>query len=776
MAYAGVMPGSAHHGANPRDSRWLRGLLAREAPELERRLVDLGRKLQGEVFPFAQRSNFTEHGGRHARNVQDNTARLIPSAMPEPLTPFEIFALLCAALLHDVGMITARRPNESISRVRVDHFNRSRDVIRTHHDALGFSRHEAEIIGEICRAHGMPNLDYLSGPSPSLRNWGEVRQQLLSAFLRLADILDVTADRAPDIVCASRAMPPISRRFWNLHADITDVQIRTEPSWDIVLVAMPLPDTPRPPFYELRNSIQSELDTLSPVLRSAGVYFKRVELRLTSIATETRREQVRNPFRLLRPFDASTAHLFAGRDRETQQMVEKVLGRRLVILIGESGVGKTSLVEAGVIPHLKTLNCAAVRFSFQGDPIDNLTCALTTSGQRTGASLGTDPLDAIRSFLKRRKWPDRLVLFGDHLEQLFTLNAADDTRRKAVQSLSRILTGRLPVTFLVCIREDHLPELYNLSEDLPEIYDRANTFRLYRLNEAGAIEAFERASRAAFVQLRPQLIHDIVRDLSDECDGMIYPPFLQIVGHRLYAAIGKGRQSVEVPAALYDKLGKVEHIVNGYLDGLLDGYPQSDKPLVGRLLGAMVTDFKTKKRVRTAELRRLMPECHNLDSLLNSLVQQRIVRRSLGEYELIHDFLALRVIEFVNAKRFLSAPLRRAIAFVDDNCRRPSLRCQTIANETGVSQAYLASLFREQLGCTLVQYVASARVAKAKEMLARGRDTIASVAAAAGFRSVSSFSRTFAKLEHISPLAFRKSLANAPSSRGRRDRHDRQVA
>ena len=61
------------------------------------------------------------------------------------------------------------------------------------------------------------------------------------------------------------------------------------------------------------------------------------------------------PFRGFAPFDESAADVFFGRSLEAAAVLERVLSQngRVVTLTGESGVGKTSLVRAGVIPVLQ---------------------------------------------------------------------------------------------------------------------------------------------------------------------------------------------------------------------------------------------------------------------------------------------------------------------------------------------------------------------------------------------------------------------------------------
>ena len=164
---------------------------------------------------------------------------------------------------------------------------------------------------------------------------------------------------------------------------------------------------------------------------------------------------------------------------------------------------------------------------------------------------------------------------GDHLEQLFTLGISPQARQGITESLIRILRSGLPVTLLFCIREDYLPQLYELSSQIPELYNRENTFRLHKLDEASARAAIERASSFAKAALPASLVKRIPNDLREAGGGTIYPPFLQIVGYSLYSEMqNTGSKSFGrgAPDAIYERLGGVENIVNNYLDRLLDGY------------------------------------------------------------------------------------------------------------------------------------------------------------------------------------------------------------
>jgi AraC-like DNA-binding protein len=755
-----------------------RDMLAKTDPALFHRYVQIEQYILKDILPLCTPPGYTDHGLKHALNVQENLRRLLPAELFEPLSGFELFALLLAAMLHDVGMALSRSGDEPLPQIRVNHSERSRDFVMERHSSLGLTQHEAFIIGAICHAHGMPALDYLQG-QPFSVSGSRVRVPLLSALLRLADYLDLTADRAPSIIASSRVIAALSQQHWNLHESISSVDIVSDPSWDISIVAVPSKAGIERRLYDLRNSIQAELDVISPVLRTAGIFFKRIDLELNTTLLDKRVQAKKNPFYLrLAPFGAKEAHLFAGRDDEVNQLVELLTGRPLVVLIGESGVGKTSLVDAGVIPRLRDYGYDVVRFSFQNDPVGSLVAALEQvcghakpQGPTPGQAAGSDRRDlleligravrAVTAVRARRKRKSRLLIIGDHLEQMFTVAMDRNAKSGFVRQMARVLgnkDGRF--TFLFSIRQDYLPDLYDLSRDLPELYERANTFKLHRLSKHNGTQAFERASENAILRMSPRLIHRIVDDLTEEGEGLVYPPYLQIVGYSLYAAASGASAARDgfLPEELYDRLGRAESIVNRYLDGLLDDFSRDDRPHVGEILAAMVTEFHTKRRVTREFLLDRVPSCHNLDKLVGKLVQDRIVRRSLGEYELIHDFLAKRVLELIDKKTFVSAPVRRALEFIDSNFTQSGLRSVDVARAAGVSAIHLAALFRGQLDKSINQYLNSTRVAAAKRELAKTRDSVGTIGRKVGYGSLTSFSRKFAEIEHISPLKYRASV------------------
>lgn len=59
------------------------------------------------------------------------------------------------------------------------------------------------------------------------------------------------------------------------------------------------------------------------------------------------------PYKGLRPYEEEDRDNFFGRDEDCRILIDKILANRLTLLFAASGVGKSSLLQAAVLPHLK---------------------------------------------------------------------------------------------------------------------------------------------------------------------------------------------------------------------------------------------------------------------------------------------------------------------------------------------------------------------------------------------------------------------------------------
>jgi WD40 repeat protein len=155
----------------------------------------------------------------------------------------------------------------------------------------------------------------------------------------------------------------------------------------------------------------------------------------------------KRPYPGLAPFTEEEAEHFFGREAEVEVLLRGLRRASLSALVGPSGVGKSSLVGAGLIPALPA-GWAHIRCRPGDAPLEALARALAAPGGAPEAVV-----EAARAW---REGHGEAVIVLDQFEELFTLNPPE------TQSAMADLVGRLlaeaDVRVLVAVRDDFLLE------------------------------------------------------------------------------------------------------------------------------------------------------------------------------------------------------------------------------------------------------------------------------------------------------------------------------
>lgn len=100
--------------------------------------------------------------------------------------------------------------------------------------------------------------------------------------------------------------------------------------------------------------------------------------------------------------------------------------------------------------------------------------------------------------------------------------------------------------------------------------------------------------------------------------------------------------------------------------------------------------------------------------------------------------------------------------FVDDHLDRDDLRLDDLADAAGLSPSHFSRVFKRETGTSPWRYVIEARVDRAKTLLQDPTRSLADVAFATGFYDQPHFTRTFKRIEGVTPGTFRdNALQNA---------------
>ena len=296
-------------------------------------------------------------------------------------------------------------------------------------------------------------------------------------------------------------------------------------------------------------------------------YVKALEQRLTEVrgmsATATFR-----PYKGLAPFDDEPfdALLFFGREREREIIVANLLASRLTVLYGPTGVGKSSLLRAGVAQRLRTFADSSVAII---------------------SSWGEDPTEEIDEAIAASEGDTHLIL--DQIEEYFLYHDPDSAFAQRLPEL--VTEPGLRVNVLLGIREDSLAKLDLFKSRIPNLF--ANYLRLDHLDRVAARAAVvgplerlnELAPEEEPYRAEPELVEAVLDQVAtgrieyglsgrgvvpgqDE-SGRVEAPFLQLVLERLWDVEQEGG-SRTIRLETLERLGGAETIVRRHLERALE--------------------------------------------------------------------------------------------------------------------------------------------------------------------------------------------------------------
>lgn len=306
------------------------------------------------------------------------------------------------------------------------------------------------------------------------------------------------------------------------------------------------------------------------------------------------------PYRFLDSYGPADRAIFFGRERESALIHSWILTRPWLVLYGRSGVGKSSLLGAGVLPLLEESGCQVWTLRCLDDPLVQLQ-------QVPAAAEGT---------------PRRLVLFFDQFEEFFVL--LKEGQRRAIGELLGLLVGRPRLHLLFSLREDFLAELVALEEWIPTLLD--SRYRLTALTREQARQCISAPAELFQLRLDSELVEELLDEL--ESEG-VEPPELQIVMDRLWRL----RQDGGVGMEDYRRLGGVRSVLLDYFHEAMQGWAD-DKPR--QLLSALVSDRGTRQALTLGALQSRVSEP---ELALQALVESRLVRTVQNYFELCHEYL-----------------------------------------------------------------------------------------------------------------------------------------
>jgi hypothetical protein len=386
----------------------------------------------------------------------------------------------------------------------------------------------------------------------------------------------------------------------------------------------------------------------------------------------------RNPWLGLASFTEETRQYFYGRDEEVAELARRVQRKLLTVLFGQSGLGKTSILRAGLVPRLRGQGYCPiyVRIDYSREapePADQIKAAIRVnarlSGEWTQAGVAA-PGESLWEFLHHRDDVLRdqagatltpLLIF-DQFEEIFTLAQSDEFGRaraaRFISELADLIENRPPKELeakfdedetsaarfdfarsdyrvLIALREDYLAPLEGLKKQIPSISQ--NRLRLAPMSGTQALSAVLQPGKGLVSQEVAEAIVRFVAGGAELANAVVEPSLLSLICRELNdARIAQGRSEISLDLLA----GSHATILSNFYERALADQPAAVRRIIE---DELLTDSGFRENVAEESLVKHFSDAGAAPGTLALLVNRRLLRieerLDVRRVELTHDVL-----------------------------------------------------------------------------------------------------------------------------------------
>ncbi|MEV0166646.1 WD40 repeat protein [Nonomuraea fuscirosea] len=295
------------------------------------------------------------------------------------------------------------------------------------------------------------------------------------------------------------------------------------------------------------------------------------------------------PYKGLRAFGEEDRELFFGRRRFVEELVDDAMRLPLVVVMGPSGSGKSSVIEAGLVPRLKDQGgITAVTMTPGEQPMRALARAFASSSSPLAEwerLLGSGGLRRCGRRLIEDLGLERLVVVMDQGEQLITHARARDRHvyEQFLNLLAELVTeagdgGRPDLVVAMSIRDDFFGQLITSHRDLgPYLQHHART--LHSMSDAELREAIT-GPVAPPITIRRSLVDRLCADFRGRPAEL---PLLQFAMTQMW----EQQRDRELSLESYERIGGIRALTR-YADDRVELLPPTERAAARRILTSLV--------------------------------------------------------------------------------------------------------------------------------------------------------------------------------------------
>ncbi len=362
---------------------------------------------------------------------------------------------------------------------------------------------------------------------------------------------------------------------------------------------------------------------------------------------------MKSPFKFLDSYTKDDREIFFGRDREIEELYQRVFESKLLLVYGVSGTGKSSLIHCGLANKFQETDWLPLVIRRGGNMLESLATAVRNSSltQVQGEiETAAQFRKAVRSLYLDHYKPVYFIF--DQFEEMFIFGTKEEDEN-FIKVLKSLMESEIQCRFIFILREEFLGWLSTFEKSVPGFF--SNRMRVEKMDIGNARKVIEGPCKIYNIALEEGFADKMLEKLCPPKESEIELTYLQVFLDKIFRQVTKGipEKTGSITFRISDlaKAGNVYNILGSFLDEQISHLP--DPELAMTVLKAFVSARGTKRPASIEEIREYTQTTgktideKTINDLLISFVNLRILQEKgkNDKYELRHDAIASKIFE-----------------------------------------------------------------------------------------------------------------------------------
>lgn len=367
---------------------------------------------------------------------------------------------------------------------------------------------------------------------------------------------------------------------------------------------------------------------------------------------------MKSPFKFLDSFTKDDRDIFFGREKEIEELYQRIFRSKIMLVYGVSGTGKSSLINCGLANKFRDEDWLPVNVRRGRNILESMYAAIVA------ASL-TPKSQFAASETQFRKYVKSLYLdhykpiyfIFDQFEELFIFGTKEE-KSQFVKVIKTLVDSDIQCRFLFVMREEYMASVTEFEKHIPVFF--SNRVRIENMDINNAIQAIKGPCKVANITVDDGFPEALIENLSPGSPD-IELTYLQVFLDKIYrmsaeenGEAGAEGRGLSFTLGQLKKIGNVSDLLGAFLNEQISLLSDPDTALA--VLKSFVSVKGTKRQMTLDEVKDYSKTLGkpisdpDLLEMLQNFVNLRILRDKdqHDRYELRHDSLATKIYEKIS--------------------------------------------------------------------------------------------------------------------------------